>query len=78
MFHVILDQFISCQNDDTFYFPLFTLYFLSFTLQFPKLSPIHLCLMVYCVLKVLRLKYSDSLTFGPMSNFPLLDIRGLA
>ena len=25
MFHLILDQFISRQNDDTFYFPLFTL-----------------------------------------------------
>ena len=27
MFHLILDNFISCQNDSTFNFPLFILYF---------------------------------------------------
>ena len=36
MFHLILDQFISCQNDDIFYFPLFNVCISVSTIRFVK------------------------------------------
>ena len=42
MFHRILDQFISHQNDGTFYFALLTLYFFCFNFAIPYIIQLHL------------------------------------